>query len=1199
MSQKLWCLLLFLLLNSTGFAQLFADYNFKFTNYTTQHGLVHNFTRKCRQDSKGFLWVITQNGLSRFDGKTFKNFQHIKTDSNSLPFNDLLDMAIDGDDRIWVGYATGLCYYDPPTKRFVKIKNVDQAQSLVYDSKRNCIWFSSLVKGLQKISIPSMALSRTAFAGPFLYVPFALNVDAEGSVWVGVERSAALQYHPGTDSFQFHEAYQWARKIDSRPDSTVVFTSWWNGVDVLDLRSKQTHNYQLDPRGIFGNPILEGTATSSALVAANLTFIASHNRGVILFDFLKSKIIKWFRYDPAVKSGLINDYNSSIYSDRAGIIWLCSWYGLSKINPQEQQFQSVELPALRTEGFNLVAGIVDDPYDSTVAWMAVTGLGIAKFSKQHQSILQWYYHDPVRDYDWVWPINLLRDAQNRLWAGTYGGLICIDRGRVSRHEIKYDNRFTYIEGSMLAKDGTIWTWGETLSKFDPVKKISESYKLNMAPKSPVESFGQVAELNDSTMLLTCSKGLYTFHRQSKIFTQISTPGINPKLNSLAMVGQQAFLGGEGGLYRYDFKTKTCQRLGEAEGIISINYSSVLKDSNQKIWIYTLAGLFRFDPLTNAFKKFTAADGIYNNSTDRSVLFEYRNDMYIGYRMAYTRFNPLKADANNEPSTPLIDEIRVNNVALSVQPQQEQLSLHWNKNTLSFDFTAIDYNNSDRVQFACILQGFETEWKTLGLQRTVSYSNLAPGDYMFKVKACNSSGLWNEKVAAFSFSIQAPVQQRWWFRTILVALFLGLVYVLYRYNINRIRRKQKEKIARQQIEIKNYKQRLEMEQIISFFSGSLLSKKTIVEVLDEVAKNLIGKMGFEDCMIYLWNDDKTVLIQYAGYGSKGSVSDAGAMQKYNIAKGRGIVGAAVDGGHAIFVNDTSVDSRYFTADEMLRGSELCVPLKDGDEVIGAINIENKATGFFTPYHQDIVSTIAAMTVNKLKAVESANVLHKKQLELSQTSRRLAETELSLLRSQMNPHFIFNSLNSIQKYIWENKEEDAAEYLANFAKLMRAILENSRKETVTLTEEISVLKLYIDLEHRRSNAGFNYSVNVAPHLIAENILIAPLIMQPFIENAIWHGLNPKQGRGNLSIHIFQDDNNLVCEIEDDGVGRFYKKEYGGLEKKSLGIDITRQRIENLVHGTSQKARLLITDKQQYGKPTGTKVVITLPLQKSYHA
>lgn len=248
---------------------------------------------------------------------------------------------------------------------------------------------------------------------------------------------------------------------------------------------------------------------------------------------------------------------------------------------------------------------------------------------------------------------------------------------------------------------------------------------------------------------------------------------------------------------------------------------------------------------------------------------------------------------------------------------------------------------------------------------------------------------------------------------------------------------------------------------------------------------------------------------------------------------------------------------------------------------------------------ILAMLYLVRINRLKIRQQEKnrieqSLLKKELELSQTNRQLAESELTMLRSQMNPHFIFNSLNSVQKYIWENKEEDAAEYLAKFAKLMRAILENSRKDLVTLKEEIDVLKIYIELEHRRSNGQFDYSIKTEETLNRDATMIPPMLMQPFIENSIWHGLNKKQSKGNLAITIKRQGDKLICIIDDDGVGRQPKTQSSPEEKKSLGIEITQQRINRLMETTKQKASIEIFDKTADGMPAGTTVTITLPLQ-----
>ena len=125
MSKNL-SLILFLLLSLNGWGQVPAPYKFKFKNYTYNDGLVHNFTKKCLQDSKGFIWIITQHGLSRFDGLNFKNYEHNYRDSTSLPQNDLQDIAIDTDDKIWLSYKNGLCFLNPTTQKFTVIKKHNQ-----------------------------------------------------------------------------------------------------------------------------------------------------------------------------------------------------------------------------------------------------------------------------------------------------------------------------------------------------------------------------------------------------------------------------------------------------------------------------------------------------------------------------------------------------------------------------------------------------------------------------------------------------------------------------------------------------------------------------------------------------------------------------------------------------------------------------------------------------------------------------------------------------------------------------------------------------------------------------------------------------------------------------------------------------------------------------------------------------------------
>ncbi|NTW31299.1 MAG: tetratricopeptide repeat protein [Bacteroidetes bacterium] len=212
----------------------------------------------------------------------------------------------------------------------------------------------------------------------------------------------------------------------------------------------------------------------------------------------------------------------------------------------------------------------------------------------------------------------------------------------------------------------------------------------------------------------------------------------------------------------------------------------------------------------------------------------------------------------------------------------------------------------------------------------------------------------------------------------------------------------------------------------------------------------------------------------------------------------------------------------------------------------------------------------------------------------------QLEQILLQSQMNPHFIFNSLSVIQSIIYQNKTEFAVKYLSRFAKLTRIILENSRAEYVTLDKEITMIELYLDLQSIRFENKFNYVIEVDPELSPEMIAIPPMLAQPFIENSIEHGIMHKEKSGNIKISFKTGKDMLLFEVTDDGVGREKSKEIkeqSNDENKhvSLATTITQERIENINKSLKKKIKLDITDlKDESGYAMGTKVAFFIPFK-----
>lgn len=207
------------------------------------------------------------------------------------------------------------------------------------------------------------------------------------------------------------------------------------------------------------------------------------------------------------------------------------------------------------------------------------------------------------------------------------------------------------------------------------------------------------------------------------------------------------------------------------------------------------------------------------------------------------------------------------------------------------------------------------------------------------------------------------------------------------------------------------------------------------------------------------------------------------------------------------------------------------------------------------------------------------------------------EISALRAQMNPHFIFNSLNSIQHLILNNDKISALKYLSKFGKLTRSLLESSIETKLTLTDEIKLLSSYLELESLRFDKMFNYKINIEEDLDTNNVEIPPLLIQPFVENAIIHGLvNKEHGEKMLAICFKRQENDLICMIEDNGVGRTASKATNSLlkkQKRSRGMEITEKRLDLLTSTQIEKSTIDIIDKYDLnGNPIGTKVIIRIP-------
>lgn len=385
-----------------------------------------------------------------------------------------------------------------------------------------------------------------------------------------------------------------------------------------------------------------------------------------------------------------------------------------------------------------------------------------------------------------------------------------------------------------------------------------------------------------------------------------------------------------------------------------------------------------------------------------------------------------------------------------------------------------------------------------------------------------------------------------------------------------------------------------EDAIAYFANSQYTNNNPEEILWDMARNCISRLGFVDCVIYLIDSKRNVLLQKAALGDKGT-DDELILNPIEIPLGRGIVGSVAASGISEIVSDTSKDSRYI-ADDASRLSELTVPILYEGATIGVIDSEHPSKNFFTRQHKALLETIASICATKIVKAQAVQSLVEKEKKFLEQQKEAAEMQLKALRAQMNPHFIFNALNSIQRYILQSDVDRAETYLDKFAKLMRLILDNSRNNEVLLSQELELLGLYLELEKMRFGNKFDFEIVIEEEVEPESLLIPAMIIQPYAENAVLHGLHHKESGGMLCIRLYLEDDLLKCIVADNGIGR---AKSGLLARQlttphhSAAQQISEERMKVIRETSGAPAAIELVDLYEGEEPAGTRVEITLPV------
>ncbi|HEX5652653.1 MAG TPA: histidine kinase, partial [Chitinophagaceae bacterium] len=918
--------------------------------------------------------------------------------------------------------------------------------------------------------------------------------------------------------------------------------------------------------------------------------LTSRFSGVYLLD-IKKEIVQRWNHDPLDSRSIGGDNTSGIQYDSSGYLFITTLTsGLHFFNTHQP------LANYRSY-FKGKNGSLFDGYIQAISgrdsilWLGTQDRLIRWNRLNNQSVFVNYYTSTGKNLHGEETIRALwMDKQDNLWTGTsrYGILVLNKKQETIAHLFtSSENELTALPSNWINSmcpdsKGQLWVaTARGIAMIDPV-----SFRVHDLSQHPV--IGKLSRLPCNTIWFDQNGRLWagTINGAWCYWPEKNTVRLYNTSNGLSHNRVLAFneddegnifAGTAAGLNIIQ-KNGGIRIYNRSNGLRNDKCEGILKDEQGYLWIGNLNCILRFDPATHNYAVFEEGFGFsHAGFRMRSCFKSPGGELFWGSDKGLTWFFP---DQMNKISTILKPSVNVLQTSDSIFrfTGDAVMQLPYHTSSFNFYFSSGELYGSRRIQFLYKLEGYDKDWKKPTIGGQAGYSKLPPGQYQFKVRASRDGLKWYNADASINLTVSKPWWQQTWFRIVYVAAFIGLAWMFYTY-------RQKRKRA------------AEIQQTIDYFANSGYEDSSVDEILWDICRNCISGLGFEDCVIYLLDEERKVLVQKAAFGPKNLRANE-IVNPIEIPVGKGIVGDVAQSGKSSIVPDTTKDPRYIVDDER-RYSEIAVPLVHDGKVIGVIDSENKQKHFFTPQHLKALQTIASLCSAKISRAIALDAMKKSRIELMELNMKMAESKFLNLRLQMNPHFLFNSLSSIQHLIVSQQTAKAYKYLTVFSNFLRSLLKYAEKNFIPLDEELKIVNMYVELESLRFDQSFRYSIHTDESLANDEVLVPSLMIQPFVENAIWHGLLHKEGEKTLYIEFSNNsDEFLTCVIEDNGIGRekasgIKQNNINSMVHESRGIAIIRERLELLQQKTGKPASVEIEDLQNdKGRAAGTRVIITIP-------
>ncbi len=782
-------------------------------------GLSQSIVEAIHQDRLGFLWLATEDGLNRWDGARFTVFRNVPGDARSFPYNDLKCLDEDAQGALWIGsFGGGLNRFDPATGRVTSYRN-DPADSAslpadlvraVRVDRDGRVWAGTQGGGLARLD------PRTGRFERFRHDPRdgaslahddvrALLVDGRGTLWVGTYGGGLDRFDPARGAFVHVPANggAGAELVDALLEDRsghLWAGTWGGGLLLLDERAGR-----LVPRPR-GARLPGERVKALAEDHEGFLWVATDGAGLARYD-RKTETVEVLSHDPSVPRSLATDRVFSLLEDRSRVLWIGTYGGgLNTLDLGRKKFRNVRRdPRVPTSlGHDIVWSFHEDA-DGTF-WVGTDSGGLQRWDRA-RDVFRGFRHDP-RDPDSLAHDTvraLLGDAAGNLWIATNGaGLDRLDRatGRFEhrRHDPRDPSSIAHDELRTLYEDrsGTLWvgTYGGGLDRLERETGRFVHHRNDPADPASLSNDFVRCVLEDSTGALwvgTQGGGLNRLDRATGRFTRFRADAADPASLSndfvFALHEDRAgsFWVGTygGGLNRLDRATGRFTRFTARDGLSSDSVYGILEDERGHLWISTNRGLTELDPADGTFRSWDETDGLSSDEFNGGAFYRSpRGEMFFGGIRGFDVFFPSEIAVRTEPAPVVLTELLLANRPVPAGRSSDgrtllptfvtyadDVVLSHEDDVVSLEFAALHFAAPQKLRYAFRLDGFDRDWIPTGADRRVAtYTGLAPGRYLFRVKAANPDGVWGEREARLGIVVTPPVWGTWWFR---LAAGLGL------------------------------------------------------------------------------------------------------------------------------------------------------------------------------------------------------------------------------------------------------------------------------------------------------------------------------------------------------------------------------------------------------------------------------------------